>query len=37
LVVARTICHVLLADPDLGAGLDERRLQRAEQECLRRR
>jgi hypothetical protein len=32
--VARTICHVLLADPDLGAGLDDRRLHRAEQECL---
>ncbi|HEY7620214.1 MAG TPA: helix-turn-helix domain-containing protein [Solirubrobacteraceae bacterium] len=32
--MARTICHVLLADPDLGAALDDRRLQRAEQECI---
>jgi CRP/FNR family transcriptional regulator, cyclic AMP receptor protein len=28
------VCRVLLADPDLGAGLDERTLQRAEQECI---
>jgi hypothetical protein len=32
--VAQTICHVLLADPDLGAGLDDHRLQRAQQECI---
>jgi hypothetical protein len=29
-----TLCHVLLSDPDLGSALDDRRLQRAEQECL---
>lgn len=28
------VCHVLLRDPDLGGALDERRLARAEQECL---
>ncbi len=28
------VCRVLLADPDLGAGLDERSLRRAEQECI---
>jgi CRP/FNR family cyclic AMP-dependent transcriptional regulator len=27
-------CRVLLRDPDLGSALDERRLQRAQQECL---
>jgi CRP/FNR family cyclic AMP-dependent transcriptional regulator len=29
-----SVCHVLLADPDLGATLDGRRLERAEQECI---
>jgi hypothetical protein len=28
------LCHVLLSDPDLGTGLDERRLEHAEDECL---
>jgi CRP/FNR family transcriptional regulator, cyclic AMP receptor protein len=28
------VCRVLVSDPDLGSGLDERRLRRAEQECL---
>ena len=28
------ICHVLLDDPDLGAALSGRRLERAEQECI---
>jgi CRP/FNR family transcriptional regulator, cyclic AMP receptor protein len=28
------LCHVLLSDPDLGSGLDEWRLRRAQQECL---
>jgi CRP/FNR family transcriptional regulator, cyclic AMP receptor protein len=28
------ICRVLLSDPDLGTELDERRLKRAQQECL---
>ena len=28
------MCHVLLRDPDLASGLDARRLERAEQECL---
>jgi CRP/FNR family transcriptional regulator, cyclic AMP receptor protein len=29
-----SLCHVLLRDPDLAAGLDARRLARAEQDCL---
>jgi CRP/FNR family transcriptional regulator, cyclic AMP receptor protein len=29
-----SLCHVLVSDPDLGSGLDERRLDRAEHECL---
>jgi hypothetical protein len=29
-----TLCHLLLSDPDLGSGLDDRRLRRAQQECL---
>jgi hypothetical protein len=29
-----TVCHVLQSDPELAVGLDERRLQRAVQECL---
>jgi CRP/FNR family cyclic AMP-dependent transcriptional regulator len=28
------LCHVLLRDPDLAAGLEGRRLERAQQECL---
>jgi CRP/FNR family transcriptional regulator, cyclic AMP receptor protein len=28
------VCHVLEIDPDLAAGLDDRRLQRARQECI---
>ena len=28
------VCHVLLRDPDLASGLDQRRLQRAEHECI---
>jgi CRP/FNR family cyclic AMP-dependent transcriptional regulator len=28
------VCHVLQIDPDLAAGLDDRRLQRAQQECI---
>jgi CRP/FNR family transcriptional regulator, cyclic AMP receptor protein len=28
------LCHVLLADPDLGSGLEGRRLERAQQECI---
>jgi CRP/FNR family transcriptional regulator, cyclic AMP receptor protein len=28
------LCRVLLDDPDLASGLDDRRLQRAEQECI---
>ena len=28
------VCHVLLSDPDLAAGLDDRRLRRAQQECI---
>jgi CRP/FNR family transcriptional regulator, cyclic AMP receptor protein len=29
-----TLCHVLLRDPDLASGLDARRSERAQQECL---
>jgi CRP/FNR family transcriptional regulator, cyclic AMP receptor protein len=29
-----TLCHVLVSDPELAADLDERRLQRAQRECL---
>jgi CRP-like cAMP-binding protein len=28
------VCHVLLSDPDLGVGLEGRRLERAQQECI---
>jgi CRP/FNR family cyclic AMP-dependent transcriptional regulator len=34
LIEVATLCRVLLSDPDLGSGLDERRLQRAQQECI---
>jgi CRP/FNR family cyclic AMP-dependent transcriptional regulator len=29
-----TVCRVLVSDPELAVGLDERRLERAQQECL---
>jgi CRP/FNR family transcriptional regulator, cyclic AMP receptor protein len=28
------VCHVLLSDPDLASGLDDRRLRRAQHECI---
>lgn len=31
------VCHVLLSDPDLASGLDDRRLRRAQQECIAER
>jgi CRP/FNR family transcriptional regulator, cyclic AMP receptor protein len=34
LVGVANVCRVLSVDPDLGAGLDDRRFERAEQECI---